>query len=333
MKLAQSLPLALLAWTFAATAHASCGTAFCGVNTSWDTQGLSADEGLRVDLRYSYAKADQLRAGRSRIRPEAPSGSDAELENLRTFNRQINLDLDYAVDARWNVGIALPWVTRDHAHTFDSASGAFTQQAGFSALGDIRVLGKYKFDLGSLRSGAGLRFGLKLPTGATNRTMSPPDPADPASPYPLERAAQPGTGSTDAILGAHYFSNRPGGGWGWFASGQLQTALTTRDDFRPGSELRVDLGVHYALTDTLNALLQFNAQQRQRDGGAEANRASGGHSLNLSPGLAYALTPASQLYGLMQFALKQYVHADPAEAGSGQLTAPWLLTVGLSHRF
>ena len=78
---------------------------------------------------------------------------------------------------------------------------------------------------------------------------------------------------------------------------------------------------------------QQQAQHRQRDGGANANRASGGHTLNLSPGLGYALTPDSQLYGLIQFALKQYVHADPAEPGSGQLTAPWSFTLGLTHRF
>ena len=317
----------------AAPAHASCGTDFCGVNTHWDAQGLSSDDGLRVDLRYSQARADRLRAGSTRISPAAPSGSDAEIENRRTVNRLLNLDADYAINARWNLGIGLPLVMRDHRHTFDAAAGAFTQQSDFRALGDIRVTGTYKFDLGSMNSGAGLRFGFKLPTGATNKSMSPPDPADPATPYPLERSAQPGSGSTDAILGAYYFGNRPAAGWGWFASGQLQSALATRADFRPGSEVRLDVGAHYALAPSLNALLQLNAQHRQRDGGANANRASGGHSLNLSPGLGYALTPNSQLYGLVQFALKQYVHADPAEPGSGQLTAPWSFTLGLTHRF
>ena len=47
----------------ASTAYAGCGSSFCSVNTHWDTQGLSSDDGLRVDLRYSYTKADTPRVG------------------------------------------------------------------------------------------------------------------------------------------------------------------------------------------------------------------------------------------------------------------------------
>lgn len=326
------LPLAIA--LLAAHANASCGSAFCTVNTSWDTQGLSGDEGLRVDLRYSYAKADKFRAGASKITPEAPSGSDAEIENKRTVNQLLNVDVDYAINARWNIALGVPLVMRDHTHTFDSSlSAPFTQQAKFTELGDIRVVGKYKFDLGSLHSGSGIRFGLKLPTGAINKTMTPPDPADPATPYALERAAQPGSGSTDAILGAYYFNNLPGSDWGWFANAQIQSAITTRDNFRPGNELTFDLGTHYAIAPALTALVQVNAQHRERDGGSNANPASGGYALYLSPGLSYALTPQSQLYGVVQIALKQYANTDPALAGSGQLTAPWSLAVGISHRY
>jgi len=244
----------------ATNAGASCGTAFCSVNTNWDTQGLSSDEGLRVDLRYSYARADKLRAGSSKIAPETPSGSGEEIEDKRTINQLLNLDAEYTINARWNVALGVPLVMRDHTHTLDSLApdAPVAQQAKFTELGDIRVLGKYKFDLGSLNSGSGIRFGLKLPTGAINKTMTPPDPADPATPYLLERSAQPGTGSTDAILGAYYFRNLPGSDWGWFVSGQMQSAIATRDNFRPGSELSVDLGTHCAITPSLTALLQLN---------------------------------------------------------------------------
>ena len=292
---------------------------------------------MRVDFRYSYAKADQLRAGSSRITPEAPSGSDAEIENKRTVNQLLNVDADYTINARWNVALGIPLVMRDHTHTFDSSTdGPFTQQTKFTELGDIRVIGKYKFNLGdmeSMHSGAGIRFGLKFPTGAINKTMTPPDPADPATPYKLERSAQPGTGSTDAILGTYYFNNHLDSDWGWFVSAQAQSAVATRDHFRPGNQLSLDLGMHYSLTPSLNALLQLNAQHRARDTGDNANPASGGYSWNLSPGLSYALSPKTQLYGVVQIALKQYANIDPAEAGSGQLTAPWSVAVGISHRF
>lgn len=315
-------------------ATSSCGSVFCSANTSWDTQGLTNDEGLRVDLRYSYAKADMLRAGSSKIATNAPSGSDEEIENKRTINQVVNFDADYSINSRWNIALGVPLVIRDHTHTFDSSvSDPFTQQAAFTALGDVRVVGKYKFDTGSLLSGGGIRFGLKLPTGAINKTMTPPDPSNPTTPYALERSSQPGTGSTDAILGVYYFHNLPGTHWGWFASGQMQSAIATRDHYRPGRELTFDLGTHYEITPALNGLLQLNAHYRQRDSGSIANLASGGHTLSLSPGLSYALTPKTQLYGVVQIALRQYVNTDPADPASGQLTAPRSLVLGVSHRF
>lgn len=325
------LPL-LLAANFA---QASCGSTFCMVNTNWDVQGLANDSGLQADLRYSYAKADRWMAGSSRKATEAPSGSDAEIENLRTINQIVNLNLDYAINRRWGIMLGLPFVMRDHAHTFDSStpSGPFTQQAKFNELGDIRLLGKFKFDLANHDAGAGLRFGLKLPTGATNKTMSPPDPANPDSPYKLERSSQPGTGSTDGILGAYYFSNAPGNDWGWFLSGQLQSAIATTGEYRPGKEISLDLGMHYEVTQGLNLLLQLNGQHRSRDTGNDAIPASGGHSVNLSPGLSYALTPQTQLYGYVQLPIVQYMNTDPADAGSGQLASRWSATVGLTQRF
>lgn len=332
--LARFCPLAIALVMIAANAHASCGSNYCTVNTHWDTQGLAGDEGLRVDLRYSYAKADKWRAGSNRITPEAPSASGEEIEDRRTINQMLNLDADYAINSRWNVAIGVPLMMRDHTHTLDaSVGGPLEQRAKFTELGDVRVVGKYKFDLGGISSGSGVRFGLKFPTGAINKTMTPPDPGNPTEPYALERSSQPGTGSTDAILGGYHFYNLPGSNWGWFVSGQVQSALAVRDAYRPGRELNLDLGTHYAISPSLNLLLQLNAQRRARDTGRNANAASGGHSLNLSPGLSYALTPQTQVYGVLQFALRQYANTDPADPASGQLTAPRSLALGIGHRY
>lgn len=315
-------------------AYASCGSSFCAVNTHWDAQELVNDDGLRIDLRYSYTRADRLRYGSSRIAPALPAASDAEIENMRTINQLLNVDFDYAINDKWNVAVGLPVVIRDHAHTFDSSiSGPFAQQAKFTDLGDIRVVGNYKFDSDDHLSGSGMRFGLKLPTGVINKTMTPPDPADPATPYALERSAQPDTGSTDVILGAYYhqgFANSP---WGWFISGQLQTAMSTRDNYRPGTEITFDLGTRYALSSSITGLLQLNAQFKEHDGGAFANPASGAHNLNLSPGLSAAVAPKTRLYGFVQLPLYQYANGDPADPLGGQLTAPWSVSFGLSQTF
>lgn len=326
--------LAAFAGMAATSAHAACGTAFCSVDTHWDAQGMTHSEGLSLDLHYSWAKADQWRAGSSRISTEAPSASGEELENKRTINQLVSADFEYAINHKWNISVGLPMVLRDHTHTLDSTSGIPTdQQTRFSQLGDIRVVGKYRLDSSNPFSGSGVRFGLKLPTGAIDKTMSPSDPADPTTPYLLERSAQPGSGSTDLILGAYHFSGTPGSALTWFASGEVQSALHTRDHYRPGNSIILNLGLGYALSGTTSALLQLNAQQRQRDTGANANPASGGHSINLSPGVSYTVAPRTQIYGFVQLPLHQHVNADPAAPGSGQLTAPWSLALGVHHHF
>jgi hypothetical protein len=78
-----------------ANAYASCGSSFCSVNTHWDTQGLVNDDVLRIDLRYSYANANTLRGGSGKISAATPNGSgQGEIENMRTSNQMLNLDLD-----------------------------------------------------------------------------------------------------------------------------------------------------------------------------------------------------------------------------------------------
>lgn len=318
----------------AQAAYASCGSTYCTVNTNWDVQGLAQESGLALDVRYAYTKARDWMAGSSRKTPPAPSMSDSEIEDRRTINQLLDVAIAYSFNPQWAATLSLPLVVRDHSHTFDSSvTGPFIQQAGFSKLGDVRVGGRYAFRGNTGESGSGLRFGLKLPTGATNRAMTPPDPADPSTPYKLERSSQPGTGSTDVILGGYHYWNMPDRSYGWFLSGQVQSAMATRDRYRPGREWAIDLGGHYELAEGVNVLLQVNGLHRDRDSGANANPASGGRSWNISPGISFALTPQSQIYGFVQLPLHQYKNTDPADAASGQLAARWSASIGFTQRF
>ena len=104
-------------------AYASCGSSFCSVNTHWDTQGLVNDDALRVDLRYSYADANTLRSGYGKIAAATPNGSNqGEIENMRTINQTLTMDLDYAINHQWNIAVGLPWLMRDHAHQIGDPS-------------------------------------------------------------------------------------------------------------------------------------------------------------------------------------------------------------------
>lgn len=306
------------------------------MNTHWDTQGLVNDEGLRIDLRYSYAKADTPRIGSSKV-ANLPTLSlaGAEVENMRTINESLNMDFDYAFNHQWSVAVGLPLVMRDHSHSVADGAGGIsgTAQNKFTELGDIRVVGNYRFDSSDHLSGSGIRFGLKLPTGKANWEFV-------SGNGPTEGGLQPGSGSTDAILGAYYHQEVANSPWGWFVSGQLQTALSTRDGYHPGNEAALDLGAHYTLSPALTGLLQLNANFKERDSGDnlfKVNPHSGGHSLNLSPGLSFAVAPKTKLYGFVQLPIYQYANSDPrwlpGDPVVGQLTAPWSLSFGISQTF
>jgi hypothetical protein len=306
-----------------APAHAGCGSTFCAVNTHWDTQGLVSDEAVRVDLRYSYAKADTPRVGsRKVVNDPALAAVGDEVENLRTLNRTLNLDVDYPISSQLSVAVALPLVMRDHAHTIAPAT---IEQGSFNKLGDVRVLSNYKLDASNHHSGSGIRFGAKLPTGSTTWEFQPGTPG--------ERSMQPGSGSTDLVLGAYRHQDFDNAPWGWFVSGQLQSSLSTKDDYRPGDSMALDVGGHYELSTKLTGLLQLNAQFRKADSGNAANPHSGGKSLNLSPGLSYNVAAKTRLYGFVQLPLYQYANPDPAGSGLGQLTAPWSASIGISHSY
>jgi hypothetical protein len=286
---------------------------------------LVHDDGLRVDLRYSYARADTPRIGSSKVTNDpALAGAGDEVENLRTINQSLNLDFDYAINQQWNIAVGLPVVMRDHTHTIAGAPDTI-EQGSFTELGDIRMVGNYKFDGNDHHSGSGIRFGLKLPTGSTSWEFQPGALG--------EASLQPGSGSTDAILGAYYHQDAPHAPWGWFVSGQLQTSLDTRKDYRPGNDVALDVGAHYALSPSLTGLLQLNAHFKERDSGLNANPHSGGNSLNLSPGLSLTVAPKTKLYGFVQLPIYQYANPDPAGSPFGQLTAPWSLSVGISQIF
>lgn len=315
----------------AANAYAACGSSFCAMNTHWDTQGLLND-GLRIDLRYSYAKADIPRVGSSKVAkplPTDPALAGEEVENMRTINEMLNLDFDYAINRQWNIAVGLPLVMRDHAHQIGDPLLTIVEQNKFTELGDIRVVANYKFDSGDHLSGSGIRFGLKLPTGSTNWEFQPGAAG--------ERSLQPGSGSTDAILGAYYHQDIANSPYAWFVSGQLQTALSTRNNYRPGNEVALDLGAHYTLSPALTGLLQLNANFKERDSGLKASPHSGAHSLNLSPGLSFAVAPKTRLYGFVQLPIYQYANSDPrwlpGDPVAGQLTAPWSLSLGISQTF
>ena len=301
-------------------AFASCGSSFCTVNSSWTTEDAAAEVGSLFDLRDEYINQNQPRAGTHNV---AVGHIPHDHDEVSTANRNLLATYAHTFGNGWGVTVIAPIVARNHFHLHNETDGTQTPERWkFTELGDVRALGRYQLPLvGDVNnpSSVGVIFGLKLPTGKTTLTNGTGDLA--------ERTLQPGSGTTDVILGGYYHQKLPQANASWFLQGQIQQPLKSHNDFKPGAQAGIDAGFNYAFSDKLGALLQINVLAKRRDKGSQAEPAdSGGRYMSISPGLSYALTDTIHIYGFFQKPVYQQVNGV-------QLTASKALVAGLSTRF
>jgi len=300
-------------------AAASCGAAFCVVNTDWATQGAWIEPGARLDLRYEHIDLDQPRHGRDRV---AVGQISAHHDEVETRNRNWVATLDWGLTPAWALSLALPYVDRDHHHIHNHRGEQLHDRWSLRGVGDVRVSARYQL----VASGAaeaphalGLTFGVKLPTGERDQAN--------AEGAVAERTLQPGTGTTDALIGAWWHGGAPLEGWSWFARAQAQLPLNTKDAFKPGRQGQIDTGVRRALGNSAAVMLQANFLMKARDSGDNAEPAdSGQRALFVSPGLSWNVTRDVQAYAFVQVPVYQKVNGV-------QLTADWSALAGVSWRF
>jgi hypothetical protein len=306
---------------FAPAAYASCGAAFCTINTNWDAHGAWAEPGWRLDLRYERVLQDQPQSGSERI-----SVGQIPRHHDEVFTRNHNwlATLDYTFNADWGVSVALPYVDRSHLHIHNHRGQRLIEAWDFGAAGDARVVARYRLrsfeDRDTQKLGTvGWNFGLKLPTGRIDVHNGNGDLA--------ERSLQPGSGTTDALVGAYYAQLLPAADLSWFAQGTLQVPLNSRNGFKPGRRFALDAGLRYDAMESLSLMLQLNGLFRSRDSGVNAEPDdSGGTSFFLSPGCSVAITKDARLYAFYQIPIYQHVNGVQITARSASL-------VGLSLRF
>ena len=269
----------------AGSTHASCGTAFCTLNTDEDAIGLWLKPGWRLDLRAEYVKQNTLRAGRNRT---SPTGVPDTHDELRSVNRNLIATLDYSWSPQWGITLQAPWVDRSHEHAHNDPDPEL-EHWRFRRMSDVRVIGRYQFAAVSEQGhAAGVQFGLKLPTGSTTVRNSDGVLA--------ERSLQPGSGTTDLILGAYYNAPLGKSGSSWFVQGMATSALNSHDDYRPGATLSLSTGLNYALSDRISALLQLNVSHKLHDRGAQAEVATTGSTQAfISPGISDITVSAMSL--------------------------------------
>lgn len=300
-----------------ATAQASCSSEFCSINTSLEASGAGNEPGGRISLRYEFIDQDQPRSGSNKVAVGAISRHDDE---VRTINRNLIAGMDYTFTPTWGISVQAPLLSRSHDHIHNHHGSKIPEQWRFTELGDLRVFGRYQF-LSSLdgKRYAGIRMGLKLPTGDFKVKNAGGEVA--------ERSLQPGTGTTDLLLGAYFGGSTGNDRLSWFIQGLRQQPLSDRSRYKPGAQTSLDIGFNYAVSSRLHGLLQLNTHVKGRDGGANAEPVdTGGTFVSLSPGLSYDVSHDLQVYGFFQQPLYQNVNGV-------QLTADWSAVMGVSKSF
>ena len=301
-------------------AHASCGAAFCLVNTDWGSQGAFTDTGVRLDLHYETIDLDQPRNGTERVAVgQVPRHHDV----VETKNNNFVAALDWNFAPKWGTTLTLPYVDRDHRHIHNHLGEQEPEAWSFRGLGDARLQARYVdssvTDDASRMRAWGFTFGAKLPTGKYDVKNADGEEA--------ERTLQPGTGTTDALFGVFLHGAAPLTPWSWFSRASVVLPLNSRADYKPARQLQLDAGVRYAVSTAVGAMLQVNANFKGRDSGANAEpEDSGQRQVFLSPGISWNATRDTQVYAFIQVPVYQSVNGV-------QLTADWSALAGVSFRF
>lgn len=308
--------LMLLSLPISGWACSSCG---CTLSSDWENQGLSSTPGLRVDLRYDYINQNQLRHGSGTassadVANALTNGTVGETE-VKTRNHYYTLGLDYSPNRDWGINVQIPYIDRDHATL--GAGDTENTNSHTRSLGDIKLIGRYQGFFEARDTG--VLLGVKLPTGKHDANFA----SGPGVGQQLDRSLQPGSGSTDIILGV-YHTRALGKNWDGFAQAIFQVAVRTKDDYRPGNSLNLNAGVRYVDWGSVVPQLQLNARAVRRDSGLNSDPDNtGGRLVYLSPGVTMTVSKSAKVYGFIQLPLYQYVEGL-------QLSPRWNASVGLN---
>jgi hypothetical protein len=295
--LAAGLTLLAAGVPFAANACSSCG---CTLSSDWASQGYAAEQGIRIDMRFDYFDQSELRSGAHSIaRGRVAIPAEQEVQQS-TLNRNYTLSLDYSPNADWGINLQIPYFNRFHTTIAEGDTDISASHT--ESMGDVRLLVRYQGF--SQDHTTGVQAGLKFATGSfDNNFISGPQQGN-----LLDRGLQPGTGTTDLIVGLYHFGTLSRD-WDYFAQGYLQQPLNYREDFRPGTGLNVNAGVRFVRFNSITPHLQLNVRAEKRESGAEADVENSGATLvYLSPGVTAALSHHLSVYGFVQVPVYQRVN-------------------------
>ncbi len=271
----KTISIAFAGLLLAGNADASCGAAFCASTNDWLSLTQGVTQGWRIWGQTEYIDQNQLMAGSKKISRDEISEGHVE---TKTINRNFLLGMEYGFANEWSVGVALPYSNREHSHVHESE----VESWGFDGLGDMRVNLRYQ---PNNQHGSELKWslngGLKLPTGKTDVRNADGEKA--------EHSVQPGTGTTDLLLGGGLAYAPLGLPGNLFANLSAQLPLYEKDGYQPGWRTTLQAGWQYPVSGKVDFLLQANFAKIGRDRGANAESDETGRTeVSIVPGVAYA---------------------------------------------
>jgi hypothetical protein len=343
--LAVAIVLALLPQ--AAFACATCGCSLSSDSASGNDGGYSASSGWNVSLLYSFIDQSELRTGSHSTSPGQiaainNNGGNQEVEH-NTTNNYLTLGTTYTPNADWHFNAQLPYIIRAHstygAATTDQINDGNLSAVSVNDFGDARFVASYQGILPD--NSLGLQLGIKLPTGRYGGQNTVTGAFVGRHPYTfasgpgvgqsLDTSLQPGTGSTDLILGT-YYEKAVSQDFDAFANAQFQVAVAqfldqANANFRPGNVAYVSAGLRYEHTPEWTPQLQINVSHKSADQGALADATdTAGTVVYLSPGISAPLSDSAHIYGIIQVPVKSWLDGY-------QLFPRWTGSVGLNYAF
>lgn len=291
-------PALLLGLSSPAHACASCG---CTLTADWLSQGLAAQPGTTLSLRYDYIPQTTLRHGTNTIdRSAIDLPIDREIERY-TYNHSLTLTLDHQFANDFGLDVQLPVLTRPHQTIAeDTTERSYSRTHG---IGDLRIVGRWQ-GLSTPGTVTGIEAGLVLPTGKFSQTFR----SGPEEGEEVDRGLQPGTGTVQAVLGAYHLGALTHE-LGYFLQVTGQTALTDRDGYKPGGFVQASAALNYTHWRNVTPQLQLIVRATGRDSGPNADRPnSGGEQVNIAPGLSAKLGTKVVGFGFVEVPLYNNVN-------------------------
>ena len=285
----KSLLLILTAAVFLFMTNASFACDFCLLSQGISPLDTMKGTGIKISERYTVL--DQVYQGTSE--KANPGAKETHWTTELTGFYGITPDFMVLAVIPYKNGMTTGELMQNPDGTLDLDTGGAGRASG---LGDVALLGRYTFlkketpDTTTVMAGVA---GIKFATGNTNARTN--------SGEFLDSHLQPGTGSTDYLLGLSYSHSLQRLSFSANLLGTITTEGkfgTTKHEF--GNALNYDASGKYRIAPEafsptkpqLFAALGINGEVRQRekeDGVAVPD--SGGNTVYLSPGLQLVLAP------------------------------------------